>query len=265
MFENTHLQQNKYTASEFYTTLPKSLPVSDASLLKGEPLYSRKNLLIGHSFNLDADCSECINNLLINNDDIQIIKIKIDRLLNIYLNNNLSIINSEKKYFLIAKVSLRLLFEKNLFSLLNNACMKLKDKNLQVFISLDASNFIMNKYSRKIWECIYTLHDKNIEFILSNPSDKTDKFIVSNNIFSTISVTPEWLGVNSNEDLFDLSKYISSVSILSNFIHENGKNIIFEGISTAWHQSFLSCLPVTAYTLTCIPQPAPYVSAQLSP
>lgn len=251
MFENTHLQQSKYTANQFFTALPKSLPTSDNFLLKGESLFNRENVLIGYSFNLDVECSECANKDFISAHHLEIITSKLNRLLNKFRDRHLFLLPFENndKNTLIIKISLRLLFDKKVFNLLNEVCTQLKNEKFDVLISFDVGNLITKKECRQLWECIYTLYDNNIEFILSDPSIKIDNFIVSNSIFPIISVTPEWLGINSSEDCFDLSKYISSVSLLSNFIHEYGKNIIFEGISTVWHQSFISCLPLKAYTI----------------
>lgn len=251
MFENTHLQQSNYTANQFFTGLPKSLPTSDNFLMKGESLFNRENVLIGYSFNLDVECSECANKDFISPHHLEIMTSKLNRLLKKFKDRNLLLLPFERnnKNTLIIKTSLRLLLENKVFNLLNEACNQLKNEQFNVLISFDVGNLITKKECRKLWECIYKLNDNNIKFILSEPPSKIDNFIVSNSIFPIISVTPEWLGINSSEDCFDLSKYISSVSLLSNFIYEYGKNIILEGISTAWHQSFISCLPAKAYTI----------------
>jgi hypothetical protein len=118
-------------------------------------------------------------------------------------------------------------------------------------VAVDSNNFLFVREYRELRQTMFSLADVGVDFTLENPAHGAGlptQITALEGAFSSVSVTPQWLGIHQSEDKLDLSHYMAAVSRLSVLIHEKGKHVIYDGVSNSWQRSFITALPVRLYT-----------------
>ena len=253
MLRNTSLNKKQPCCG---TTLDSAYS-ADESTLKGIAVYSRRTDLVGFAFALQgakfrdehsepgrealsaASLSEAVASL--------------ERVLSSYTSaNSLSGPLGLFRYAqIILKINVRLLLVERFRRLLAEASETLTLAGYNLSVAVDSNNFLFMREYRELRQIMFSLADVGVDFTLENPAHEADlsaQITVLEGAFSSVSVTPQWLGIHQSEDKLDLSHYMAAVSRLSVLIHEKDKHVIYDGASNNWQRSFVTSLPVRLYT-----------------
>lgn len=151
---------------------------------------------------------------------------------------------------IVLRVSWRLLLVESFSRSLVGVSNKLKRLGYNVSVVLDGGSFLFVREYRELRRIMFFLSDNDVELTLENPLAGPEVPVFDTalmQVFSSVLVTPEWLGIREAEGELDLSQYMSSVSRISSLIHEGGKYVVYGGVSNEWQRSFITSLPVRFY------------------
>jgi len=257
MLRNTRLNRKQPRCG---TTLDSAYPAYE-STLKGIAVYSRRTDLVGFAFALQgAECSEeyCEEYSEPGREALSVASLNeavasLERVLaSCSSANSLSRPSGLFRYAqIILKINVRLLLVERFCRLLAEASETLTLAGYNLSVAVDSNNLLFVREYRELRQIMFLLADVGVDFTLENPAHEAGlpaQITALEGAFSSVSITPQWLGIHQSEDMLDLSHYMAAVSRLSVLIHEKGKHVIYDGVSNNWQRSFVTSLPVRLYT-----------------
>jgi hypothetical protein len=256
MLRNTRLNKKQPRCS---TTLDSAYSAYSAyeSTLKGVAVYSRRTDLVGFVFALEgAEYGEEPGEQ--GREALSVASLNeavagLERVLSSCSSaNSLSRPSGLFRYAqIILKINVRLLLVERFCRLLAEASETLTLAGYNLSVAVDSNNLLFVREYRELRQIMFLLADVGVDFTLENPAHEAGlpaQITALEGAFSSVSITPQWLGIHQSEDMLDLSHYMAAVSRLSVLIHEKGKHVIYDGVSNNWQRSFVTSLPVRLYT-----------------
>lgn len=127
-----------------------------------------------------------------------------------------------------------------------------RKQGFRLCVAFETTDLAFIRDVREFRQVLYQLGDHGVDLIMRNPvlsEYESANAPVIERAVSTVSITPEWLGIGTSEKSFDHSVYFEQVTRLSSVIHEEGKTVILEGVENEWQESFVSSLPIAYFSL----------------
>lgn len=229
--------------------------------LVGKSVYSRHRDLVGYSVELDAPRRSSARGIsgVVNNADAYIVLLnRIGRAcarsaLSSRTGGEINGIGAESR--VIMGIQPQALLIERFTGALARAAEELAKQGFSLCVAFEASDLAFIRDFRELRLVLYKLGDHGVDLIMRNPvvpDTGSDSTVVVERAVSSVSVTPDWLGIGDSEKSFDHSTYVERVTRLSSFIHEEGKSVILERIQNDWQASFVTSLPIAHYSfLNC--------------
>lgn len=225
--------------------------------LVGKSVYSRHRDLFGYSVELDASRRSSVRGIsgVVNNADAYIVLLnRIGRAcarsaLSSRTGGEISGMGAESR--VIMGIQPQALLIERFTGALARANEELTKQGFKLCVAFEASDLAFIRDFRELRLVLYKLEDHGVDLIMRNPvvpDSGSSSTLVVERAVSSISITPDWLGIGGSEKSFDHSRYVERVTRLSSFIHEEGKTVILERIENDWEESFVTSLPIAHYS-----------------